>query len=335
MGGLIFAFLVKDVGAAWDAAYHFKYFRDFLQLPHIVNGFGDVVAIGLLSYFWFREPKRTHPDLKIIMYGIVVFIGAIFFDQWYHTKFGVDLTTWSPSHFMLYAGTLISLLGSFLYVLWDYRHSRVSLQVEKGFGIAFSYLILSCIWFPLLQQEQGVIVDYSLRHGVRLADPELLNLFFKTQHDVYSGLPGWLYGAYAVLSAVFIFKLVKLMNLHKFGVTIVAGLYLLNRFIMNTIFIISKYPTSTLPYYLVIVAFIFDLSYNVMKKKIILRDIVTSSLPLAGIMLLGLLNPEFPIHPPIPLLQTFLFSIPATIIGYFAAVWIYNSLFREVLKMNE
>ncbi len=332
--GLIFAFLIKDVGAAWDASYHFIHFRDLFQGPHLLNGFGDVLVLVLLIYLWLIEPTAVRSQLKIILYGLVIFVIAIFFDQWYHLKFGIDLTTWSPSHFMLYTGTFVGILGSFLYILKDYRHSSLPPQMMGIFSVIFLWLILSCLWFPLLQQEQGVITDYYLRHGVRLADPELLNSFFYTQHDVYSGLPGWLYGAWAVLSIVFTFKLTKLINLYKFGATIVAGLYLLDRFIMNTIFDATKYPLSALPYFVIIVALAFDILYNSIKKEFILRDVVSSAAPLAGVIILGLFNPEFPIHPPIPMLETFLFAIPGAVLGYFSAVLVYNLLFSKVLHVK-
>ncbi len=185
-GGLILAFFLKSVGAAWDVSYHFKHFREFYQLPHIVNAGGDVFLLLLLFYLWFRGPKERRAQLKIILSGILVFIVAIIFDQWYHTKFGVDLTIWSPAHFMLYTGSFISLIGTFLYFLRDFHESQLSSRVKKIFSILFSFFMLDGFWFLLLQHEQGVILDYSLKHGTALADPELLELFFRTNKDVYS-----------------------------------------------------------------------------------------------------------------------------------------------------
>jgi len=311
----------------WDASYHFKHFRDFLQLPHVLNGLGDAIVVILLSYLWLREPKRDRPQLKIIFYGILVFVFAVGFDQWYHEKFGIDLTTWSPSHFMMYAGTMIALLGSFLYVFRDYRHGRISLKTKRVFGLVFSYLALDGFWFPMLQHEKGVVMDYSLKHGIRLADPDLLDLFFRTQHSIYSNLPGWLYGAWAVLCAVLVFQFVKRMQLHRFGATIVAGLYLAERVVMNAIFTLTNYPLSALPYYLILVAFVFDVAHDSLKERPVARDFLTSIVPIAGIVALGFVNPEIPSHPPIPVLQTFLYSLPAAALGYAGSILVYRFLF--------
>ena len=155
-GGLILGFIMKSVGAAWDVSYHFKHFRDFYQLPHLLNASGDALILILLIYLWKKEPKRDRPQLKIIMYGILVFLAAIGFDQWYHDVFGIDLTTWSPSHFMLYAGSFIALIGAFLYMLNDFRHSRISQRAKTWLSLIFGYLIFDTLVFPLLQQEQFI-----------------------------------------------------------------------------------------------------------------------------------------------------------------------------------
>ena len=314
--GLILAFFIKSIGAAWDVSYHFKHFREFYQLPHIVNALGDVILLFLLFYLWFRGTQKIQRELRIILYGILIFIGGIIFDQWYHEKFGVDLTIWSPAHFVLYAGSLISLIGSFLYVLRDWPESRMSLSMKKISGILFSVLILDVFWFMLLQHEQGVVMDYALKQGIRLADADLIEIFFRTQKDVYSNLPLWLYGAWAIFSAVLVFQFVKRMNLHKYGATLVASIYLTERFILNTVFDSINYPTSALPFYLIIIAFIFDVLYNKLAKKSLVRDIATSVVPIVVIILLGFIKTDPPFHPPIVVFQTFLAAIPAAILGY-------------------
>src|SRR5205809_7895132 len=109
----LLAFALKSIGAAWDASYHFKYFRDLTQLPHIVKTLGLLLLVGLLIYLWRREPHQEHGSLAIVALGIAIFGVAIFGDDAYHRAFGIDLTTWSPAHFALYLGTLVMLLGVF------------------------------------------------------------------------------------------------------------------------------------------------------------------------------------------------------------------------------
>ncbi len=329
-GGLILGFLMKSLGAAWDVSYHFKHFREFLQLPHLLNGAGDALIIVLLIYLWIKEPKGNRRPLKIIIFGIVFFVFSIGVDQWYHEKFGLDLTTWSPAHFMLYVGSFIALLGSYLYVLQDYNHSRISISMKKWMGLIFAAFILDSLWFPLVFQEQGVIMDYFLKRGVRLADPDLLDMFFKTHTDVYGGLPAWLYGTWVVLSVVFVFHFIKRMELHKYSATIVSALYLIVRLVTNSVFASVNYPLSTVPYYLIFIAIAYDLIYLSLKNSFaISRVIITGIIPIAGIAIVGLINTSFPIHPPIPVLTVILYGIGAAIVGYLCAEGLFRWLFKS------
>src|SRR3954466_1353063 len=93
----------KDAGAAWDASYHFKYLRDINQAPHILNFIGNMLLFGLVFYMWRREPKSHRRPLNVTLSGIILFLAAIPIDDLYHRIHGIDLTTWSPTHFMLYA----------------------------------------------------------------------------------------------------------------------------------------------------------------------------------------------------------------------------------------
>src|SRR5262245_46451205 len=125
-GALVLGFLLKAVGASWDASYHFKHLREFYQLPHIINGAGDILVLLVLFYLWKREPKEEKKDLKLILGGILFYGVAILFDQWWHVHFGLDLTAWSLSHFTLYTGTAIALLGAIVYIARDWRHGSIS-----------------------------------------------------------------------------------------------------------------------------------------------------------------------------------------------------------------
>jgi uncharacterized integral membrane protein len=43
----VIAFLLKFIGSAWDASYHFKYLFEEYSIPHIVNTLGFALG-GIL-----------------------------------------------------------------------------------------------------------------------------------------------------------------------------------------------------------------------------------------------------------------------------------------------
>ena len=86
-GLLTLGFIFKSIGAAWDVSYHAKFFREFYQLPHLVNGFGDVILVFLLIYLWRREPETGRMPLKIIAAGMITFLVGIVLWLTYYITF--------------------------------------------------------------------------------------------------------------------------------------------------------------------------------------------------------------------------------------------------------
>ncbi len=321
---LILGFLMKSVGAAWDVSYHFKYFRELYQLPHILNTLGNILVLIMWWYLWRNESKAKRGPLKFVLAGILVFLFGVGFDQWWHQKFGLDLSIWSPAHITLYVGSLISVAGGLLYIKQGQRQKKISVK-SQVYYVIFLVFIFEAFWFVLVQQEQGVITDYYLHQGIHTMSEDLYVAFFQTQRDIYSGIPHWIYGAWAALSMAFIFTIAHRLVRLRFPATAVAGMYVFFRFVMNTIFIIVSYPTSTVPYYVLGIAVVFDLSRFILKNSWTSKFISTSMIPL-GIGAIGVIETAYPIHPPMPQ-ETFVYAICASVIGYFLAEFFYQVLF--------
>ena len=261
----ILAFALKAVGASWDAAYHFKYLRDFLQLPHLVNGAGDVLAIFLVIAM-ARSGTRGRAFATIIA-GLFIFAFGVIFDQIYHQIHGIDLTTWSPSHFTLYLGTLVMLLGVMRQLAKDASYDAITPQFCSGALFIFSLFFLDCFWFPLLQQEQGTITFALIQKGIFTAGPDLRALITHSAVQIFSDVPEWLYGIYAGLAMAFSFQFIRAISATKYPATMMAGGYVAARLIMDYIFSANEYPQSTTPYFLVLSALIFDLASPLFFEK--------------------------------------------------------------------
>ncbi len=44
--GWLVAFLLKVLGASWDVSWHFKWLRDDLAPPHLLNSAGTAIAVA-------------------------------------------------------------------------------------------------------------------------------------------------------------------------------------------------------------------------------------------------------------------------------------------------
>src|SRR5512138_3909946 len=73
----VLAFALKHAGASWDVAWHFRYLRDDLIPPHILNLSGNAIVLALIC-FQFRSGLAVESGgFLIIMAGFVLFVAAI------------------------------------------------------------------------------------------------------------------------------------------------------------------------------------------------------------------------------------------------------------------
>jgi hypothetical protein len=318
---IFLALFFKDAGAAWDASFHFKYLRDLNQAPHILNFIGNMLLFGLVFFLWRLEPKNARRPLKVILSGIFLFLVAIPIDDFYHRIHGIDLTTWSPTHFMLYAGTFLEILGCILLVQNDHGRKLTTDKTRKFFLLGLLYLFLSNTWFPLLQQEQGAIAVYLFSIGKPLASQELLAQVHNSTRAIFGGIPDWVYAAYASLASMFVFRLIKDFRLAKYSATIISIVYLAFRLAMNTIFALVAYQTSAIPYFLPVLGILFDVTFIYAgQKSDKFQKIFTLSILMAVVIhAFSLINKIPPAHPPMPFAYIWL-SMLAGVVGYYGAI---------------
>jgi hypothetical protein len=326
----LLAFGLKAIGASWDASYHFKYLRETTQLPHIVNSIGMALACLLFFSMWRKETTENRRPLKIVLIGILIFFLGIPFDEWYHRTFGIDLTTWSPAHFTLYTGTMIMILGMIFQTSQDYARGLITDRMRQVAHFAFFAFLFEDFWFPLLQQEQGVIAYYLFQVGTPIATEEILQFLSDPKSQIYGGIPDWLYGTYACFASVLIFRLIRSFGIGRFACTRAASLYVLFRLIMDIIYANTAYQTSTLPYFLLAAGLLFDLVCNWMEggARQTLKVVLLNSSILITVHAVSFMKTDYPIHPPMPTLSIWL-SIGSTLLGYWLAVNIYRYVFTN------
>ncbi|SMQ61561.1 hypothetical protein SAMN05444673_0540 [Bacillus sp. OV166] len=240
----VLAFLLKFIGSAWDASYHFKYLFEEYSIPHIVNTIGFALGACLLIQEWRRLNYMDRFSRNLITIGYVIFLIGIPLDFTYHIAYGIDLTTWSPTHFIYYIGTAIMIFGVwrgyFLYTR-DIQPSWWSLHTW------FAMYLLECLMFPNMQQENGAISYDQYIHGKSIASKEILELISDPASQIFGGIPEWVYPIYTILMVTLLTILI-IRYCRNYTIPVMAtALYILLRFVGKAIFAAVGYPTSYVP----------------------------------------------------------------------------------------
>jgi hypothetical protein len=240
----VLAFLLKFIGSAWDASYHFKYLFEEYSLPHIVNFSGFTLGAFLLYKEWRKLQYMDRFSRNLITIGYVLFLVGIPLDFSYHIAYGIDLTTWSPTHFVYYIATDIMIFG-----VWRgyYLYTHDVKPTWKSLHTWFAMFLLECLLFPNMQQENGAISYYQYIHGRSIASKEILQLISNPESQIFGGIPEWVYPIYSALM-VTLLTVITIRILRNYSIPFMgAALYILLRFLYKTIFWAVTYPTSYVP----------------------------------------------------------------------------------------
>ena len=160
-GAWLLAFCAKVLGSSWDVTWHFKWLRDNLAPPHLINSAGTALVIALVVFHTFTGYGVDRVALRWMQAGIGVFIFAVPIDIANHELNGLDLTAWSPSHMMLYVGTAIMIVGVLRgwWVMSEPGRWRVPV------ALALFFFSFENILFPNTQQDYGILSLQAWERG--------------------------------------------------------------------------------------------------------------------------------------------------------------------------
>ena len=252
----VIAFLLKFIGSAWDASYHFKYLFEEYSIPHIVNTLGFALGGVLLFQEWRRSQYMDKFSRNLITIGYALFLIGIPLDFTYHIAYGIDLTTWSPTHFIYYIATAIMIFG-----VWRgyYLYTRDIKPAWKSMHTWFAMFLLECLMFPNMQQENGAISYDQFINGKSIASQEILDLISDPASQIFGGIPEFVYPIYSVLMVTLLTVLI-IRICRDFTIPVTAAvLYILLRFVGKAIFAAVGYPTSYVPITLILIPLCFFL----------------------------------------------------------------------------
>ena len=308
--GLLMSVLLGASGAAGDSSWHFSRFFDEFALPHNIAISGNVLDVCLLIFAFINRKRLSRGELlglKLNAVAIIFLIIDIPLDLLNHLTFGIDLTTWSPTHLVLFYQGCLAIFGMMLaWVSSRPGQGRLGWILTLLFGSFF----VSSLLFPLYQQEYAARVFYSLKMHQGLPwyiTPELLHeAGNRVQNLLTNWTPDWLYVAYQAPVAIFGIMLSTLMVTKNrvvpktalLSVVIAAAItagYLLYRMGAREVLAHFGLPTAELPVWLAPAAIIAGLTVPLAQR--LLGDaaakgnalVASVALPAAGALAGGLL----------------------------------------------
>jgi len=259
------ALVLKALGSGWDVAWHFRWIRDDFAPPHDINLVGDGMAIVLILIHGYTRLGMDRQSWRLAAGGAALFVLSAPIDVINHRINGLDITSWSITHFGLYAGTAIMIAGVIRgwYIISGGRPNLLL----GGFCLAF----VENVWFPAQHQEYGVEELASWDRGKPYAEPSLLqfaaNQIGRPMDRValeHFALPvaSWVYPVWTV--AAFGLTLViarRVINL-PWTATALAGGYLLWRCVLYPVLAVTHFPTSAVPFFIVAIGVSVDLAHR-------------------------------------------------------------------------
>lgn len=250
--------LLKGIGATWDVGWHFRTLRESLTPPHMVNVAGGLLCVYALWYEWRNRTPRTTGPLLIILAGIATFLLAIPVDQYWHTRFGLDLTTWSPAHLMLFYGTSVSVFG----VLLLYRTRMGTKALDRVMLGYFVIFLAASVYFPLLYNEYTTVAAQTALTAPESMDPALVAMVRSLDDPIFHGTPKWLYPAYSVAIAVLLGTFLRMWIGRGWAFIGLAGITA-ERLIADSILGAAGWPQSAIPMQFVFLGAAIELAWLV------------------------------------------------------------------------
>lgn len=260
------AFLLKAIGSAWDVSWHFRWLRDDFAPPHNVNLVGDGIAIALVvlhTYTRFGVDRRA---LRMMIGGATLFVLSAPIDVINHRINGLDITSWSVTHFGLYTGTAILIGG----VIRGWRLNAGGLSSRDFMLGAFWFFFLEDVFFPNQQQEYGTLAIRAFESGRPTAEvslrqfaanqakvPQLTNPVF--EHFALP-IPSWVYPLWISTAIVLTLVIARRSVGLRWTATTLAVAYVGWRCVMWVLLAATRFPHSTVPFLLLLVGLAVDLA---------------------------------------------------------------------------
>lgn len=258
-GAWLVAFTLKVLGSSWDVSWHFKWLRDDLAPPHLLNSAGTALVVGLVVFHSYTGFGVDRIALRFMQWGIGLFLIAVPLDIANHAIFGLDITSWSPTHAVLYLGTAVMLVG----VLRGWWLGAEPGRLRNVVMLSLWLFFVENVLFPNQHQEYGVLSLRAFRSGESTAEPILLD-FARSQgsspEEFMLPVPSWVHPSWLVCAGLLTLLVAKRSTRLPWAATILAAGYLAYRSVAWVLLVAGDFPPSAVPYMLLAGALVIDLA---------------------------------------------------------------------------
>ncbi len=258
-GGWLVAFALKLLGSSWDVSWHFRWLRDDLAPPHLLNSVGTVLVVALVVVHSYSGRGVDRPALRWMQVGTAVFLLAVPIDIINHRINGLDITSWSPSHALLYLGTALMLAGA----IRGWWRSAAAGRARTAVGMGLWLFFLENVLFPNQHQEYGVLSLAAYRAGHPYAEQELLDFAVAQGGSPLTfalPVPPWVHPAWLICAGLTTLVIARKVVGLRWTATVLAAGYLGYRAVVWGLLVATGFPPSVLPVMLVVGAVLVDVA---------------------------------------------------------------------------
>jgi len=257
--GWLLAFAAKVLGSSWDVSWHFKWLRDDLAPPHLLNSAGTGLVFALVVFHSYTGYGVDKVALRCMQWGLGLFLLAVPLDLLNHKIYGLDITSWSPTHAVLYLGTAVLLVAT-IRAWWLYAAPG---RLRRGVLLALWVFFLENVLFPNQHREYGGVSLGLFRDGRASAEPILLD-FAREQGsspaEFMLPVPSWVHPTWLICAGLLTLVIArKVVGLRWTATTVTAG-YLLYRFFTLGLLWAGDFPISAVPVMALAGAVLIDLA---------------------------------------------------------------------------
>lgn len=284
--GWLAALTLKLLGSAWDVSWHFKWLRDELAPPHMLNSAGTALALALTIIHGYTGYGVDKTALRLIQWGTGIFLVAVPLDLINHRINGLDITSWSPSHLMLYLGTFFMIAGV---IRGWFMGAPPGRQRTLVLGAFFAFF-LENLHFPAQHQEYGILSIGAWDNKAVYAEDILLNFAAGQMGRPVDRImmvkfslpvPDFLYPVFVVVAGMAVLAMARMM-IGRFGAaTAVAATYVGFRTLVWPLLVVGDFPPSAVPFFFLAGAVCVDLAFVV--RMPVVRAVLGSVLVTAAV----------------------------------------------------
>ncbi|WP_344833619.1 hypothetical protein [Actinocorallia longicatena] len=221
---------------------------------------GSVLAMALVGLHWYTGFGVDKTAKRLLEVGIAIFMVAIPVDVINHRVNGLDITSWSPSHALLYIGTALMLAGC----------CRTAAGHPVVQGVFFAFFLEN--WhFPAQHQEYGVLELRSWDAGRPYAEPSLLEFAAKQMgrpvdrvmvEEFSLPVSDWVYPLWTLAGGMLVLVVARRVIGRRWTATAIVTGYLAYRAAMWVFLDLAHFPASLLPVFLLAGAVTIDLCFH-------------------------------------------------------------------------